>query len=74
MNDNKVKNLKVSSGSSFNTETRNMHQLKSQMKLPLEDMESYCLYHDNESSWVSTEVDYTVPIRDKPTKIKLESM
>ena len=45
-----------------------MLQQKSQTKLPSKDKESTSFPHDIAPSWFSTEVDYTVPINDKPTK------
>ena len=47
-----------------------MHQNKSQTTLSLKDKDSNFLSQDFPSRWVSTEVDYTVMINDKPTKIR----
>ena len=51
-----------------------MHQLKSPRKLPSKDKESNCSSQDIASIWFSTEVEYTAPIYDKPTKQELKLM
>ena len=51
-----------------------MHKLKSQTNLPPKDKESTSLSQDIASSWVSTEVYYTVPSDDKQIKSESETM
>ena len=41
--------------------------MKSQKKLPSKDKELTRLSQEMLSCWVSTEIDYPVPIDDKPT-------
>ena len=62
------KNPTVSSDTSLKTETRNIHQLRSQMKLPSKDKESTPSSTDIASSWVSTEVYHTDAINPRATK------
>ena len=64
----------VSSGSYLNTKNSKIHQLKSQTNLQSKDNESTRLSQEIASSWVSTEVDYTVSIDDKPTKPEFDNM
>ena len=61
-------------GNYLKTETRKMHQLKSQPKLTSKDKELTCQYQDVALSWVSTEVGYTATINDKATKEELKLM
>ena len=51
-----------------------MHKLNSKIKLPSKDKESTHLYQYISSSWDSTEVNYTVPSDDKPTKYEFLMM
>ena len=51
-----------------------MNQLKSHRKLPSKDKESDPSSQDVAKSWVSTEVDFTATIGDKPTKENLKLM
>ena len=74
MNSKIGKSPTLSSGTSFETKTRNLHQLKSKMNLSSKDNESILLSQYTESSWVSAEEDYTVPIHTKPTKTELDNI
>ena len=56
------------------TETIKIHQLKSQPNMPSKDKESTTLSQDVKSSSVSTKVDYTATINNKPTKEELNLM
>ena len=63
-----------SSGTSLKTVTSKMPQLKSQPKLQSKDKKSTISSLDVESSWVSTELDFTNTINPTPTREESDNM